>query len=138
MPYGALYSATKHAIDGYTEALDHELRNWGIRAVLVEPAYTNTSFNANVLEPDAKLDAYAEIRAEVGRRMQEMMAVAEGPEVVAEAVLKAVRAKRPKLRYPSGGLAARLRLLRAFAPSGVSRAGGQNDLRSSRQIGHPI
>jgi len=30
MPYGALYAATKHAIEGYSESLDHELRIWGI------------------------------------------------------------------------------------------------------------
>lgn len=43
-PYSALYAATKHAIEGYTESLDHELRAQGIRAVLVEPAFTRTSF----------------------------------------------------------------------------------------------
>jgi len=26
MPYGALYAATKHAVEGYSESLDHELR----------------------------------------------------------------------------------------------------------------
>ena len=31
MPYGALYAATKHAIEGYSESLDHELRTRGIR-----------------------------------------------------------------------------------------------------------
>ena len=30
MPYGALYAATKHAIEGYSESLDHELRTRGI------------------------------------------------------------------------------------------------------------
>ena len=49
MPYGALYSATKHAIEGYTESLDHEVRGWGIRASVIEPAYTKTTFEANLL-----------------------------------------------------------------------------------------
>ena len=129
MPYGALYAATKHAIEGYTESLDHELRNWGIRAVVIEPAYTNTPFDANMLEPDAKLDAYREVRTAVTHRVQEVMVGAEGPDVVAEAVLKAARARRPKLRYPAGGLAARLRLLRTFAPAGVMDAGMRKDLR---------
>ncbi|WP_211460544.1 oxidoreductase [Collimonas silvisoli] len=129
MPYGALYAATKHAIEGYTESLDHELRNWGIRAVVIEPAYTNTPFDANMLEPDAKLDAYREVRTAVTRRVQEVMAGADGPDVVAEVVLKAARAQKPKLRYPAGGLAARLRLLRTFAPAGVMDAGMRKDLR---------
>jgi NAD(P)-dependent dehydrogenase (short-subunit alcohol dehydrogenase family) len=40
MPYGALYAATKHAIEGYSESLDHELRTRGIRVSVIEPAYT--------------------------------------------------------------------------------------------------
>src|SRR3954463_14440616 len=63
MPYGALYSATKHAIEGYSESLDHELRTRGIRVSVIEPAYTKTRFDANFLEPDAKLDEYREARA---------------------------------------------------------------------------
>lgn len=65
MPYGALYSATKHAVEGYSESLDHELRSLGIRVAVVEPAYTNTQFDANQLEPDLKLGLYNDIRAAV-------------------------------------------------------------------------
>ena len=64
---GALYAATKHAIEGYSESLDHELRTKDIRVSVIEPAYTKTPFDANFLEPDAKLDEYREIRAAVNR-----------------------------------------------------------------------
>jgi NAD(P)-dependent dehydrogenase (short-subunit alcohol dehydrogenase family) len=129
MPYGALYAATKHAVEGYSESLDHELRKLGVRSIVIEPAYTRTAFEANLLEPDAKLEAYREVRSAVTLRLQEVMAGAEGPEVVAEAVLKAARAKNPKLRYTAGGLAARLRFLRTFAPAAVMDAGLRKDLR---------
>ena len=129
MPYGALYAATKHAIEGYSESLDHELRTRGIRVVVIEPAYTKTPFDANFLEPDATLDAYRNVRGAVNKRVKEVMKTAEGPDVVAETVLKAARAARPKLRYTAGGLAGRLRLLRRFAPAGVVDAGIRRDLR---------
>ena len=58
MPYGALYAATKHAVEGYSESLDHELRTRGIRVSVIEPAYTKTPFDANFMEPDARLDEY--------------------------------------------------------------------------------
>lgn len=116
MPYGALYSATRQAIDGYTGALDQELRDWGIRAIIIEPAYTSSLFDAELLEADARVDAYQAARTMVSRRVRELMVIAEGPDVVAEAVLKAALAKRPKQRYPVGGLATRLRLLHAFTP----------------------
>ena len=129
MPYAALYSATKHAVEGYSESLDHELRTRGIRVSVIEPAYTKTPFDANFLEPDAKLDAYNEVRAAVNQRVNEVMATADLPGVVAEVVLKAANATQPKPRYTAGGLASRLRLLRRFAPAGMVDAGIRKDLR---------
>jgi len=129
MPYGALYAATKHAIEGYSESLDHELRTRGIRVSVIEPAYTKTPFDANFLEPDAKLDEYREVRAAVNQRVKEVMATAELPGVVADVVLRAASAARPNLRYTAGGLASRLRLLRRFAPAGLVDAGIRRDLR---------
>jgi NAD(P)-dependent dehydrogenase (short-subunit alcohol dehydrogenase family) len=129
MPYGALYAATKHAIEGYSESLDHELRTRGIRVSVIEPAYTNTPFDANFLQPDAKLDAYRDARAAVSQRVKEVMATADQPGVVAEIVLKAARAVRPRLRYTAGGLAGRLTWLRRFAPAGLMDAGIRRDLR---------
>jgi NAD(P)-dependent dehydrogenase (short-subunit alcohol dehydrogenase family) len=129
MPYGALYAATKHAVEGYSESLDHELRTRGIRVSVIEPAYTKTQFDANFLAPDSKLDEYREVRALMDRVVKEVMATADEPTVVADVVLEAAIADRPKLRYTAGGLANRLRLLRRFAPAGLVDAGIRKDLR---------
>ncbi len=129
MPYAALYAATKHAVAGYSESLDHELRTRGIRVSVVEPAYTKTQFDANFLEPDARIDEYHEIRTSLGKTLRTVMAAADAPEVVADVVLKAASAARPKLRYTAGAVAGRLRLLRRFAPAGVLDAGIRKDLR---------
>jgi short-subunit dehydrogenase len=129
MPYGALYAATKHAVEGYSESLDHELRTRGIRVSVIEPAYTKTQFDANFLEPDSKLDEYRDARAAVGKTLKEVLARADEPHVVAHVVLEAANAARPKLRYTAGGLARRLRFLRRFAPAGVVDAGIRKDLQ---------
>jgi NAD(P)-dependent dehydrogenase (short-subunit alcohol dehydrogenase family) len=128
MPYMALYSATKHAVAGYSESLDHELRTMGIRVSVVEPAYINTPFDANLIKPDAPIDVYREIRAGVERRVKEALVGADGPEVVAEVVLKAAVATHPKIHY-TPGLARRMRLLRRFAPANVLDAGVRKDLQ---------
>ena len=128
-PYMALYAATKHAVEGYSESLDHELRVQSIRVSVIEPANTKTQFEANLLEPDAKLDAYRPFRAAVGKRLTEMIEDADDPAVVADAVLKAAIASHPKLRYPAGGRANRLQLLRRFAPAGMIDAGIRKNLR---------
>jgi NAD(P)-dependent dehydrogenase (short-subunit alcohol dehydrogenase family) len=129
MPYMALYAATKHAIEGYSESLDHELRTRGIRVSVIEPAYTKTQFDANSLEPDSKLDEYREVRAALGKRLKAVIEAADEPRVVADVVLKAAIAASPKLRYTAGGLASRLRLLRRFAPAGLVDAGVRKDLQ---------
>lgn len=129
MPYGALYSATKHAIEGYSESLDHELRTRGIRVSVIEPAYTNTPFDVNLLEADAKLDEYREVRSAVHQRGKDLMANALGPSVVADTVLKAALATQPKLRYTPPGLAIRLGFLRRFAPNSLVDAALRKDLR---------
>src|SRR5207253_2963694 len=102
LPYGALYAATKHAIEGYSESLDHELRTRGIRVSIIEPAYTKTQFDANLLQPDSKLDEYREVRALLDKVLKEVMATADEPAVVADVVLEAAIADRPKLRYAAG------------------------------------
>jgi NAD(P)-dependent dehydrogenase (short-subunit alcohol dehydrogenase family) len=127
-PYMALYSATKHAVAGYSESLDHELRTQGIRVSVVEPPYINTPFEANLMQPDTPLDVYREIRVGVEKRLKEGVAGAEGPEVVADIVLKAAMAAHPKTHY-FPGLASRLRLLRRFAPASLLDAGIRKDLQ---------
>jgi len=132
MPYGALYAATKHAVEGYSESLDHELRTRGIRVSVVEPAYTRTLFDANSVEADSKLDEYREVRASLGNLFKEVVAAGDDPDVVADVIVRAAKAPRPKLRYTAGALAGRLWLLRRFAPAGLLDAGIRKDLRLTK------
>ena len=129
MPYMALYVATKHAVEGYSESLDHELRTRGIRVSVIEPANTRTKFDANLLQPDATLDEYHDVRVALGKRMTELIAEADEPGVVAQTLLTAAKATHPKLRYAVGGRASRLRWLRRFAPAGLVDAGIRKNLR---------
>src|SRR6266566_3144263 len=91
-PYFALYASTKHAIEGYSESLDHELRPFGIRVVLVEPAYARTSFEENLAKPDQLLGIYDSARAGMNVILRKAMETGDAPEVVAKTVLKAARA----------------------------------------------
>ncbi len=128
-PYMALYAATKHAIEGYSESLDHELRTKGIRVSVIEPSYSRTEFDVHLLEADSKLNEYSAARAAVRKRVQEAVAAADEPSVAAEVVLQAAAAARPKLRYTAGTGASRLRWLRRFAPAGVMDAGIRKEFR---------
>jgi NAD(P)-dependent dehydrogenase (short-subunit alcohol dehydrogenase family) len=118
-PFMALYAATKHAIEGYSESLDHEVRTFGIRVLLVEPHYTRTQFDTNMPLPDAPLPAYEAARTAARARVQHAVSIGDDPEVVAEVVLTAVTSPKPRLRYTAGSRAGRLRMLRTFVPSAM-------------------
>jgi NAD(P)-dependent dehydrogenase (short-subunit alcohol dehydrogenase family) len=116
-PFSALYSSTKHALEGYTESLDHELRAHGVRAILIEPAYTKTAFDQNAVSPDQPLPAYEMARLNATTVIQEAMKTADDPRLVADVIVKAATAAKPKKRYTVGKLASQLSLLRRFVPA---------------------
>lgn len=115
-PYNAIYSASKHAVEGYSESLDHELRSFGIRVALVEPAYTNTAFEENKTPPDQPLAIYDAVRTQTETLMKKSVKEGDAPEIVAQTVLKAAKAAVPNRRYPAGKMARRVRTLRRLVP----------------------
>ena len=118
-PYMALYGASKHAVEGYSESLDHEVRGQGVRVVLVEPAFTRTAFDRNLVRSDAPLDVYDVERAGRDRFLSEAMESADAPDVVAKVVVKAATASTPKPRYTAGSKARQVSFLRRFVPAGA-------------------
>jgi NAD(P)-dependent dehydrogenase (short-subunit alcohol dehydrogenase family) len=116
-PYSAHYAATKHALEGYSESLDHETRAFNIRVALIEPAFTRSVFERNTLEPDSPLKEYQQARADARALLRDAMTTADPPEVVAKAVLLAATAARPGRRYPTGKVARQVSVLRRFVPS---------------------
>ena len=115
-PFNAFYASTKHAIEGYSESLDHEVRAFGIRVVLVEPGVTRTAFEENLTRADQPLPVYAAERARSEKLMRKWIEAGDAPQVVADMVVKAATALRPKLRYCAGKQSRQVRFLRRFMP----------------------
>jgi short-subunit dehydrogenase len=118
-PFMASYSAAKHAIEGYSESVDHEVREHGIRVLIVEPAGTRTRFDDNTAQPDNPLPAYAAARRIVGDVVATAVNDGDDPALVAVAVVAAATDSRPKLRYPASPMARRLAVVRRLAPAAV-------------------
>ena len=97
-PYYAIYGATKHAIDGYSQTLDHEVRGFGIRVISIEPAFTRTSFETNLAVPDRPLAIYDSARRSMIDTSRQQVEKGDKPEVVAQVVLQAAQAVKPRLR----------------------------------------
>src|SRR3954462_1852656 len=118
-PFMALYAASKHAIEGYSESLDHEVREHGVRVLLVEPAYTRTAFDANAVTVDQPLALYAGRREATDVLTAAAVKAGDEPAVVGEAIVAAATDTHPKLRYPAGTLARRVSKLRRYVPSAL-------------------
>lgn len=129
-PFMAAYSATKFAVEGYSESVDHEVRDDNIRVVLVEPGGTRTGFDDNTAEPDNPLSAYEHRRRRSNHAVADQVNNGDDPLVVAKAIVSAATDKSPKLRYPAGS-ARRLSALRRFAPRRVF----DEQLRKSLAVG---
>jgi short-subunit dehydrogenase len=115
-PYMAVYAATKHAVEGYSESLDHELREFGVRVTLVQPAWTNTSFEANSVRPDRPLPVYAERRRVFDEFMNGAVKDGDDAATVAKAIVAAATDGNPKVRYSGSSRSASLSVMRRFVP----------------------
>jgi short-subunit dehydrogenase len=115
-PFMALYAASKHALEGFSESLDHEVRSSGVRVVLVEPSYTQTSFEGNAILADQQLGVYQAARTNAEGVLRDAMTTADTPELVARAVVKASTDTNPHRRYAAGQMARQVSLLGASYP----------------------
>jgi NAD(P)-dependent dehydrogenase (short-subunit alcohol dehydrogenase family) len=115
-PLFAFYSASKHAIEGLSESLDHEVRPFGIRIVLIEPNYTRTDLTHNSKVAAMALPAYATMRRLAVKAFADNTANGDAPQLVADAIVRAATTPKPRLRY-AVGQARTLALLRRLAPA---------------------
>ena len=117
MPYQGIYAATKHALEGYSESLDHEVRQFGIRVSVIEPGFTRTAMAQNAQIAGQTLAAYATGRRHVIDAVQQSTTQGEDPVRVASVVLEALTSRSPRLHYPAGYRARLISGLRKFVPT---------------------
>lgn len=115
-PYLGLYSASKHAIEGLSESLDHEVRQFGIHVTLVAPAYAKTSLEANSPVSKGTLAAYDRERDAVAAAVARDINSAPSPYSVAATIVEAALGKWHMRKTPPGQ-ATLLSRLRRFLPA---------------------
>src|SRR5271166_330545 len=122
-PFEAFYGASKHALEGYCESLDFEVRPFGIHTVLIEPGFVRTQIRGNLTRTAASIGAYAEGRERVGGSLDRGVQAGIDPVRVAEVVERALTSARPKLRMRVGPDARLLHLVYHHLPTAVFAAG---------------
>ncbi|WP_422843721.1 oxidoreductase [Acidovorax sp. M2(2025)] len=121
-PYMALYAASKHAVEGLAETLDHEVRQFGIRVSLVEPSFTRTNLDLNAPQAAARIADYSQELDTVSKAIQNNVQKAPAPEGVAATLVKAGLG-RWQMRHTPRGEASVLAKLRRFMPAGPVEKG---------------
>jgi NAD(P)-dependent dehydrogenase (short-subunit alcohol dehydrogenase family) len=120
-PFMGVYASTKHAIEGLSESLDHEVRAFGIRVVLIEPHYIRTNLDASAAQAEGRIDAYAPQRQRTAAVITHDTNTAPAPKLVAEEVLRSIegpyRMRRPIGRASLLSWLRRLLPARLFEPS---------------------
>jgi short-subunit dehydrogenase len=101
-PHQGIYSATKHALEGYSESLDHEVRQFGIRVSVIEPGFTRTEIDKNAQTTHQRLDAYDTERGRLLDAIKVNNAGGQQPAAVASVVLRSLSSKPPQARYVVG------------------------------------
>ncbi|MDE5421982.1 oxidoreductase [Ancylomarina sp. DW003] len=104
-PHGAWYHATKFALEGFSDSLRMELKQFGIDVVVVQPGAITSEWNkiardkmfqtsgstayGDLVKKHISLFKYAETRS-------------SSPKVIADVIFKAIKSSRPKTRYVAG------------------------------------
>jgi NAD(P)-dependent dehydrogenase (short-subunit alcohol dehydrogenase family) len=114
-PFNGIYGASKYAVEAYTETLDHEVRIFGIRAVLVEPVFTKTEIDKKKKVAQHVIDAYTEQKERTKAAIQQRADRFDEALRVAEVIYQAATDNAPRLRYPVGE-GVTLAWLRRFVP----------------------
>lgn len=105
-PHGAWYHATKFAVEGWSDCLRMELKQFGIHVVLIEPGAIQSEWNSiardNLIKRSGNT-VYKDLatkHATMLKKADEL--ISSGPATIAKAIEKAVLARKPKTRYAAG------------------------------------
>jgi NAD(P)-dependent dehydrogenase (short-subunit alcohol dehydrogenase family) len=118
-PFGGWYHATKFALEGLSDCLRLELAPFGVRVVIIEPGGIKTEWGGIAVESLLQRSgstAYGTCATAWAKFLKTGDAGGSDASVIADVIVRAVRSKRPKIRYVAGALAAPILAARCVLP----------------------
>jgi NAD(P)-dependent dehydrogenase (short-subunit alcohol dehydrogenase family) len=115
-PGEGFYSASKHALAGYSQALRYEVWPLGIQVSLVEPGAFKTGVLDAAASSDGAIADYDAVHSAARRTLRESLRKGDEPHKVAQLIVKIARDRSPRGRYGVGPEARWLPYLRVLLP----------------------
>jgi short-subunit dehydrogenase len=119
IPFRSFYSASKFALEGYTEALRHEVKRFNIRVSIVEPGFVKTEAADRVPNALNSLEVYTSLRQRLASEFSQSMRNGMPPIMVATNILRIIESERPRFRYTVGAQATIVSVARRIIPESV-------------------
>jgi NAD(P)-dependent dehydrogenase (short-subunit alcohol dehydrogenase family) len=105
IPVSSAYVATKFALEGLSESMRYELKEFGINIIIIEPGVIRTNFVENMKTAGTRSRSESPYADLIGRTLKGfggLMDNSSPPKLVAEAILNAITSKEPEIRYEVG------------------------------------
>ncbi len=120
-PLGAWYHATKHALEGFSDCLRLELKQFGIKVVILEPGAIETNFGGPLLENLNKLPKDSAYKPMINAyKKMDMSSMKSSPaSLISKTIQKIIYSKKPKRRYLVGSMAKPVVYMRKWLGDGV-------------------
>jgi NAD(P)-dependent dehydrogenase (short-subunit alcohol dehydrogenase family) len=132
VPFHGFYSASKHALEGYAEALRHEVKGFNISVSLIEPSFFRTNLARAARNSAETISEYAGMRERVLKVFERSVQAGEDPGLVASLILSVIESRSPRLRYRVGKDAKRLPRIKALVPEPAFEAGVRRNFHLDR------
>ncbi len=107
-PYGSWYHSSKFAIEALSDSLRNEVRQFGVKIVVVEPGVIKTAFGDSAKDNLLKYSqnsVYREGVLSTAKSFDAMNRQGAKPEVISKLIFKAIKSRNPKVRYHAGYMA---------------------------------
>lgn len=121
-PHGSWYHASKFAVEGLSDCLRMEVRQFGINVVLIEPGAIKTEWSVIAGDNLNKRSGDSAYKESAGMHLNLLKAVykrGSEPIVIARTISKAVMSKNPRARYSAGAGAKLIIFARKMLPDRI-------------------
>ncbi|MEM9018843.1 MAG: SDR family NAD(P)-dependent oxidoreductase, partial [Verrucomicrobiota bacterium] len=115
-PGQGFYSASKHAIEGYTETLRTELAKTPIQVFLIEPGYFQTEIWNAMIRNETPMPPYDDVREQVMAKLDEGFETGGDPSEVAATIEKVIDRRSVRFRHLVGKDAKTIARLKRLSP----------------------